>query len=582
MLEELRLRGLGVIDDAVLELGPGFTAITGETGAGKTMVLTGLGLLLGARGESTLVRPGHDRVEVEGRIRLDPDGGVAARATDAGAALDDGVLIVARSVSAEGRSRAHVGGRAMPVGVLAELADDLVTVHGQADQRGLLRPAVQRNVLDTFGGALVIEALSRYRNLFSRLSTVQAQLLDVTTRRRERAQEADLLRFGLGEIDAIAPLTDEDTALRLEITKLAHVDALRLSAEAAHAALSGAEAPGQDALTLLASARRALDDVRGRDEPLDDLATRLAEVCYLLSDVTADLAAYAEALEADPRRLEAAQARLGQLTSLTRKYAPDVAGVLGWADDARTRLGGLGGDDERVAELTAEHEELLGELAAAAAELSRGRSVAARRLADAATGELTALAMPHAQVQVDVRQRDDAGGLLVEGLPGGQRRVAFGASGVDDVELLLTPHAGAGPRPLHRGASGGELSRVMLALEVVLAGGDPVPTFVFDEVDAGVGGRAAVELGRRLALLARTSQVIVVTHLPQVAAFADSHLVVRKRDDGCVTTTGVRSVTGAERLEELSRMLAGLPDSALGRGHAEELLAVASAAKQSG
>jgi DNA repair protein RecN (Recombination protein N) len=579
VLEELRLRGLGVIEDAVLELGPGFTAITGETGAGKTMVLTGLGLLLGARGESTLVRPGHDRVEVEGRLRLDPAGPVAARATDAGASLDDGVLIVARSVSAEGRSRAHVGGRAMPVGVLAELADDLVTVHGQADQRGLLRPAVQRNVLDTFGGPPVLDALSRYRGLFSRLSTLQAQLLDVTTRRRERAQEADLLRFGLGEVDAVAPLTGEDDALRAEIAKLAHIDALRLAADAAHAALGGADQTAPDALTLLAAARRALEEAREQDTGLDGMAGRLAEVSYLLSDVAADLAAYAETLEADPLRLEAAQQRLGRLTALTRKYAPDVDGVLAWAEDARGRLAGLVDDDERVTQLTTEHEALLGELAAAAAELSSGRTEAARRLADAATAELTALAMPHARVQVDVRQRDDQGGLLVAGLAGGARRVAFGASGVDDVELLLMAHAGATPRPLHRGASGGELSRVMLALEVVLAGGDPVPTFVFDEVDAGVGGRAAVELGRRLAMLARTSQVIVVTHLPQVAAFADSHLVVRKSDDGRVTTTGVRSVTGEDRLEELSRMLAGLPDSALGRGHAEELLAVASAAK---
>jgi DNA repair protein RecN (Recombination protein N) len=579
MLEELRLRGLGVIDDAELELGPGFTAITGETGAGKTMLLTGLGLLLGARGEPGLVRAGHDRLEVEGRVRIDPNGPVAARALDAGGTLDEGSLILARSVSAEGRSRAYVGGRAVPVGVLGELADDLVTVHGQADQRGLLRPAVQRGVLDTFAGPAVSDALARYRELFSRLSTVQSQLLDVTARRRERAQEADLLRFGLGEVDAVVPTEGEDEALRAEIGRLSQVDALRLAATGARAVLSGAESPNQDALTLLATARQALEEARGRDAGLDALAGRLAEVSYLLSDAAADLAAYAESLEADPARLDAAQHRLGQLASLTRKYAPDVAGVLAWASDARERLGGLDGDDERVESLSREHADLLAQLAEAATELSLARTDAAERLGAAATHELAALALAHARLEVAVRQRDDPGGLLVGGLAGGERRVAFGASGVDDVELLLAAHTGAEPRPIHRGASGGELSRVMLALEVVLAGGDPVPTFLFDEVDAGVGGRAAVELGRRLAQLARSAQVIVVTHLPQVAAFADHHLVVRKTDDGRVTTTGVRPVDGDERLEELSRMLAGLSDSALGRGHAEELLAVASAAK---
>jgi DNA repair protein RecN (Recombination protein N) len=581
VLEELRLRGLGVIDDAVLEFEPGFTAITGETGAGKTMVLTGLGLLLGGRADAALVRPDRERAEVEGRVRVDPDGSVAVRALDAGAALDDGSLIITRHVSAEGRSRAYLGGRATPAGILGELADDLVAVHGQADQRGLLRPSVQRGVLDSYGGAPIRDALSRYRQLFNDLSTVQAQLLDVTTRRRERAQEADLLSFGLGEIERVAPVPGEDGQLRQEISRLAQVDALRLAAETARVALTGAEPPGDDALTLLAAARRAVDDVRGRDAALDTLAERLAEVSYLLCDVTADLSGYVAGLEADPVRLEAAQERLAALTGLTRRYAPDVDGVIAWAEQARERLSGLDGDDERVDRLTADHERLLAELGDAAAALTAARSAAAERLAGAATAELTELAMPHARIEVAVRQRDDASGLPVPGA-GTPRRVAFGASGVDDVELLLVPHPGATARPLHRGASGGELSRVMLALEVVLAGTDPVPTLVFDEVDAGVGGRAAVEVGRRLAQLSRTTQVIVVTHLPQVAAFADHHLVVQKSGDGMVTTTGVRPVSGEDRLQELSRMLAGMQDSELGRGHAEELLAVATAARLGG
>jgi DNA repair protein RecN (Recombination protein N) len=580
VLEELRLQGLGVIDDAVVELGPGFVAITGETGAGKTMVLTGLGLLLGARADAGLVRTGHDRAEVEGRLRIDPTGDVAGRAVDAGAALDDDVLIVGRTVSTEGRSRAYLGGRSTPVSVLGELADEMVTVHGQADQRGLLRPAMQRQVLDRFAGAPADAALNAYRELFSRLSVVQGRLLEITTRQRERAQEADLLRFGLDEIEAVTPVAGEDIALQTEIARLADVDALRLATETAQTALTAPDGETGDALSMLANARTALDGVRNRDPALDALAARLAEVSYLLSDVAADLGGYRSSLEADPHRLEAAQTRLAQLTTLTRKYAPDVAGVLAWAESARERLDGLDGDDQRLADLEQEHAELLNGLAEAAARLSGVRREAAERLGAAATQELAALAMPHATLTVAVRQREDASGLpvVIDGQP---RRLAFGAAGVDDVELLLAAHPGAPARPLHRGASGGELSRVVLAIEVVLAGSDPTPTFVFDEVDAGVGGRAAVELGRRLAQLARTAQVIVVTHLPQVAAFADRHLVVRKTEDGRVTTTGVRAVAGAERLEELSRMLSGLPDSELGRGHAEELLDVAAAAKRS-
>jgi len=581
VLEELRLRGLGVIDDAHFELGPGFTAITGETGAGKTMLLTGLGLLLGARADAALVRAGHERAEVEGRWRLDDEASAGRRIVDAGAVVDDDGVIASRTVSAEGRSRAYLGGRSVPVGLLSEIADDLVTVHGQADQRGLLRASVQRGVLDRFGGEAVSTAVATYRALFAEVSTVQAQLLEVTTRRRERVQEADLLRYGLTEIDAVAPQPGEETALRAEIERLAHIDALRLAADGSRAALSGAEPPDNDAQTLIAAARRALDGVRGRDVALDGLAARLAEVAYLLSDAAADLSGYADGLAADPVRLETAQQRLAQLGTLTRKYAADIDGVIAWAASARERLGGLDGDDDRVRELTATHDRLIGELGQAAAALSRSRIDAAQRLQVDTTGELAALAMPGARVEVAVRHRDDPAGLLVtDPVDGNTRRVAFGASGIDDVEFLLSAHAGAPARPLHRGASGGELSRVMLAIEVVLAGSDPVPTFVFDEVDAGVGGRAAVELGRRLAALARTAQVIVVTHLPQVAAFADHHLVVRKAGvDGAIATT-VGPVDGPDRVEELSRMLAGLPDSVLGRGHAEELLAVAAEAKK--
>ena len=574
MLEELRIRGLGVIDAAVLDLGPGFTAVTGETGAGKTMVLTGLSLLLGGRSDAGLVRTGSAAAEVEGRIRVDPAGPVAMRACEAGAALDGEALLVARTTSAEGRSRAFLGGRSVPAAVLAELADGLVAVHGQADQRGLLKPSVQRAVLDRYGGAAVEQPLATYRRLFAELTAVQETLTDVTARSRERAQEADLLRFGLAEIGAVSPAAGEDVALRAEIERLGHVDALRRAAETAHRVVSAGDDVHADVLSDIATARQALAEVHGRDEVVDQLAQRLAEAAYLLADVGADLAAYAAGLEADPVRLEAAQQRLAALSTLVRKYAPDVDGVRLWAEEATARLCELEGDDDRVEGLSTEQARLLGELGRAAHELTSARRAAALRLESAVGAELAALAMPHATIHVDVRQRESAAGLLCDA-----RRVAFGPSGVDEVELQLVAYPGAAPRPLDKGASGGELSRLMLALEVVLAGTNPVPTFVFDEVDAGIGGQAAVEVGRRLAALARTAQVIVVTHLPQVAAFADHHLVVRKTDHATGSRTIVESVSGSERLEELSRMLAGLPESTLGRGHAEELLDVASAYK---
>ena len=578
MLEELRLRGLGVLEDAVLELGPGFTAITGETGAGKTMLLTGLGLLFGGRGEAALVRAGHDRAEVDGRLLLAACSPAVQRALDAGGALDDGALLVSRTLTAEGRSRAYAGGRSVPVGVLAELAEEVLAVHGQADQRGLLRPSVQRATLDRYAGPDLAAWLERYRKAYEALAVVRAELHEVTAKRRERAQEADLLRLGLTEIAAVAPTAGEDAALKGAIARLGQVDVLKRSAERAHAALSAPEAASDaDVLGLVAAARRALEEAHGADPALDALAERLAEVSYLVSDLSADLAAYAAAVEADPQRLDAAQQRLAALTALTRKYAPDVDGVLDWAARATARLGELD-DDGRVERLTEEHERLTATLAETAAQVSQLRRAGADTFTAAVDAELAGLAMAQARLHVVVAQRDDAHGLPL----GDGRRVAFGPHGIDDVEIRLVAHPGAPPRPLHKGASGGELSRIMLAVEVVLAGADTVPTFVFDEVDAGVGGRAAVEVGRRLAALARTSQVLVVTHLPQVAAFADRHLVVRRDDAAGGSRTTVARVDGEERLEELARMLGGLSESALGRGHAEELLAVASAAKSVG
>jgi DNA repair protein RecN (Recombination protein N) len=574
MLEEVRINALGVIEDAVLELSPGFTVVTGETGAGKTMVVTGLGLMFGGRADPARVRPGSDRATVEGRLRIDPAGRVAGQVIEAGGELDDdgATLIVSRSVSAEGRSRAYAGGHSVPVSLLTYLADDLVAVHGQADQQQLLRPGRQRESLDRFAGPALAAVAADYHRAYQRHREVQGELAELTGRARERAQEADDLRRGAAEIERLEPVAGEDVELRAEEERLANADGLHTAASAAHDALLGDPSSGSydlpDAVSLLATATQALEAVAGHDPVLAGLAGRLSEAAYLISDIGAELASYVESVEADPVRLAAVQQRRADLTRLVRSYGAgaadagggDVAAVLEWARQAASRLGELDGDDDRIAGLAAEADHLGATVADLAGQLTTLRREAAARFATEVTGELAALAMPHASLTVAVTPQED-----------------FGPHGADEVEIRLAAHPGAPALPLAKGASGGELSRVMLAIEVVFAGADPVPTFVFDEVDAGVGGKAAVEIGRRLARLARLAQVIVVTHLPQVAAFADTHLVVEKAGDGSVTRSGVTRLDDAGRVTELSRMLAGLEDSEYGRAHAGELLTAAAA-----
>ncbi|MGN6576135.1 MAG: DNA repair protein RecN [Nocardioides sp.] len=573
MLEEIRIASLGVIDESVLELGPGFTAITGETGAGKTMVVTALGLLLGGRADSGAVRTGAKAARVEGLLRV-PEGapwadGLSAAVDEVGGAVEDGALVVARQISAEGRSRAFAGGASVPVGALSGLIDPLVAVHGQSDQHRLLQVAAQRDALDRFAGPRAAKLRADYGRCYAELRSTETELAEVTASARERAREADLLRFGLGEIEEVDPKPGEDAELAAEEARLGFSDTLRTAAEQARELLS-AEDGGADALGAVSAARKLLDGVREHDPEAAALADRLAEVSYLLSDVAADVSSYASGLDTDPLRLAAVSERRAALTALTRKYGETVDEVLAWSETGARRLLELDGTDERIAELHARVGDLRTRLAEAGAALSAVRTKAATKLGAVVSDELTALAMPHARVTVAVTQHDDPDGLVV-----GERTLRFGSSGLDDVELLLAANTGAEPRPLTKGASGGELSRVMLAVEVALAATNPVPTFVFDEVDAGVGGKAAVEVGRRLALLARHAQVLVVTHLPQVAAFADQHVVVVKSSDGTVTTSGLTTLDDAGRVKELSRMLAGLEDSDTALAHAEELLATA-------
>ena len=561
VLEELHIRGLGVIRDATLPLGAGLTVVTGETGAGKTIVVTGLLLLFGGRADSAQVRSGADSASVDGRVRVPSPSDGAERATDAGGELDeDGALVLRRSVGANGRSRAHVGGAGVPIGVLAALAERLVAVHGQSDQQRLTRAAEQRAALDRYAG---IE-LSEYAAAFTKWRELAARLADRTSRARELQREADLLAYGIGEIEAADPQPGEDAELAALASRLAHADALRLAARTAHDALLGdPDDPASDAAdvsSLLGLAGRALLQQTGDDAELDALAARLADVDALVTDLGAELAGYGERLDADPQRLAQVEDRRAVLAGLTRKYGDDIDAVLEWANGARKQLAELDVSDEALAVLTAERDAAALRVTELAVDISARRTEAAARLATAITAELAGLAMPAAEVTIEVRRRFS---------PLGHRRPGDGA---DEVELLLRPHPDAPALPVQRGASGGELSRVMLAIEVCLAGTDPVPTMVFDEVDAGVGGRAAVEVGRRLARLAHDHQVIVVTHLAQVAAYADQHVVVDKAAAEGVTRSDVRLVAGEERIAELARMLAG-SESDTAREHAAELIA---------
>jgi DNA repair protein RecN (Recombination protein N) len=598
VLEELHIRGLGVIDDAVLPLDPGLTVVTGETGAGKTMVVTGLLLLFGGRGDASRVRAGAEQASVDGRIDLGADpatrpaaAAVADRVRDAGGELDDGrTLLLRRVVSAGGRSRAHVGGAPAPVSVLGELAERLVAVHGQSDQLLLARPAEQRAVLDRFAGLV----LDDYRAAYEQWRRADAQLRERTEHAAELRRETDLLAYGLAEIGAADPQPGEAAELTALATRLASADALRLAARAAHDALAGdADTPMADTADvagLIGSAVRSLAAVSGADPQLDALAERLTDLSAITTELAADLGGYGEQLDADPARLEEVEARRAVLAALARKYTDgpptgdpgdDMSAVLDWAKRAAARLAEIDVSDDAIAALVAERDAAARRVAVLAGELTAARTAAAERLAAAVTAELAGLAMGTARLLIDIRPRS-AGAAAV--LRSGDAELNVGPEGSDEVEFRLQPHPDTAPLPLGRGASGGELSRVMLALEVCTVGGtdgargSAVPTMVFDEVDAGVGGRAAVEVGRRLARLARDRQVIVVTHLAQVAAYADSQVVVAKPADpaGSVLASDVHRVTGEERIAELARMLGG-SDSGAAREHAAELLATAQA-----
>lgn len=567
MIEELSIRNLGVISEATLPFGPGFTVLTGETGAGKTMVVTALGLLLGERSDSGALRRGGDSAVVEGHWVVDSAGPVAERVTDAGGQLDpagDGrsSLVLGRSVSAEGRSRATVGGRSTPVGVLSELGEQLVVVHGQSDQVRLRSATAQRDALDRYAGPELAEVLGEYRAVFRRWEGAQRELDVLVAEGDRREREAAELREAIDEIEQLAPRRGEDVELSERAERLGNLEDLRLAAAGALEAISAQLTDdGSDVLGLLESARRHLERVASHDPAVPPLVDSVAEVLYAATDVSSQLSSYLGGLDADgAAELESIEERRAALGALVRKHGTSLDEVIDLLDVGSARLLELDNDSTRIDRLRAEVEEGLSNVTRLGDELTRIRSAAAEALSARVTDELAALAMPDAAVSVGVEPGDD-----------------YGLHGRDQVSFRLRPHPGAEFRTLGRGASGGELSRIMLAIEVVIAASDPVPTFIFDEVDAGVGGASAIEIGKRLARLAASAQVIVVTHLPQVAAFATNHLRVLKTSDGEFTASSVHRLSDEERAGELARMLSGLADSESGLTHARELLDTARA-----
>lgn len=575
MIETISIENLGVIAQAELPLGPGLTALTGETGAGKTMVLTSLKLLLGSKADPAIVRAGTQRCVVEGAFALEEDAKCIQIAQEAGCEIEDDLLLASRVVPATGRSRAHLGGRAVPASVLGQVGSRLVSIHGQADQLRLRTAAAQRRALDAVGGSEHEQLCRQYSSCYRAWNQARQDL--ETWREQALAREGEIagLRHALEQLEALDPKPGEDQALAEEASRLENLDLLRSGAAQAANAISGDELNDDVAnvIALVSVARRSLENAADHDPRLASLMPRLNEVAALTSDLAMELTDYLADLDADPDRLAWVHERREQLRrgcleigGLGQVFA-NVDELLAFGQHSAARLAQLDGPLDREAELAAEVERTGKELKTVAKRLSQARTKLAKLLSQQVSAELEGLMMRGAKLQVRLNPLEQPG-----------------PTGMEEVELLLCAHPGAAALPLEKGASGGELSRIMLALEVVLAQHTATKrhTFVFDEIDAGVGGRAAVEIGRRLAALARHHQVIVVTHLAQVAAWAQTQLVVVKQVGQAsneATTTAVETVSGPERVRELARMLSGQSDSQTALRHAEELLEQANMAQ---
>jgi DNA repair protein RecN (Recombination protein N) len=553
LIENLSIRSLGVISSAQLELQPGFTAITGETGAGKTMLLTGLGLLLGERADSSVVRSGEKQLLVEGRI-LSKDQDLLSKLSELGAEVTSGEVLINRTVSNDGRSRAAIGGAGVPISTLNSVAQELVAVHGQSEQIRLKSASKQRQALDDFAGESLDGPLASYQQTYSQFRELQQRLDRMRSSSEQDAFRISKLKEQISDLERLQPEVGELIKLSDQLARLSNVEGLRQAASEAHELLAGEEL---DARSQLGRARRVLESAN--DNKLKELANLVSDATGLINEIALQLSAFLTDLEADPQTLDQLQRRKAELVGLERKYGASIDELTHSLPNLQSELLDLDSSDEQVQKLEMQLAATQSQLSAAASALTEKRKKAAKELSKRVSEELTQLAMADARLDIVITELAD-----------------FEASGLDKVEFMLANRSGAEPRPLSKGASGGELSRIMLAIELVLAGKSPLPTMIFDEVDAGVGGGAAVELGRRLRELARSTQVIVVTHLPQVAAFADHQIRIFKDSSGGVSASSVSALSKPEREKELARMLSGNAESEIALTHARELLNLSS------
>ena len=562
-LEEITIRSIGVIEQSNLELSKGLTVLTGETGAGKTMILTALNLILGGKSDSSLVRKGSERLVASGRFRVPPNSSLIFE--ESGLQVEDGELIITRTVALDGKSKATCNSIAVPASTLSSVADLLVEVHAQAANLSITKSARQRELLDRFAGTELSKAFASYKKSLEEYHDLKTRIAQLKSTLNSRDSELVALREFVTLMSKLRVERGEYSQVLVEIERLSSVEELRLAASNAHAVIDEQE---QGSLTTLGITRKALDSARAKDPLLEDAYQKTSEAFFILDDVKNDLASYLSRLEADPARLDFLNARKADLVALVKKYGalpeiePALEQLIARFENASESMEDLEGGDEKLRELESQLVDSKKRLVVAAKALTLVRQKAADAISDQVSKEMSKLSMPHASFKVQLLSADYSA----------LRESDFTSSGCDEVSMVIQNHKDAPLVALAKGASGGEMSRVMLALEVVIASTHPVGTYVFDEVDAGVGGKAAIEVGRRLHALSKHAQVIVVTHLPQVAAWADSHYVVTKNSDGSITESNVQKVQDSARIAEIARMLSGMESSSSALEHAAELL----------
>lgn len=565
-LEEISIRNLGIIDSSALELSKGLNVLTGETGAGKTMILTALSLLLGSKSDSALVRHGSERLVASATFSIPRS--LVATIEERGGFIEDGSLILSRTVNSDGKSKAAASGTTVTASALAEITEPLIAIHGQSANTQIVKGTKQRELLDLFAGEKLATKMNDYLEIFTQYNQVKAKLKSLLAHSSARDGEIASLEALSAQWSTLKPVRDEFASIEDEIRKLASVEDLRIAASGAFDALDGEDS---GALTVLGTVRKFLEVAKGKDAALDEISSSLAESFFLIADAHGSLASYLSSLEADPKRLDFLNERKAAISAFVKNWGStgsvdeEMALIAVRVKNAKETIADLSGGQERITAMENELVAIKAKLVLAAKSLSSERVKAAKALSALVTDEITALSMPHTLFHADVLTVDFAGPL---------KESDFSLTGCDEVSMSIQGHRDAPKVALGKGASGGEMSRIMLALEVVIAASAPVGTYIFDEVDAGVGGKAAIEVGRRLHALSQHAQVIVVTHLPQVAAWADRHFVVTKDSDGQIVASGVTELDDQGRVGEIARMLAGLDESLSAQEHASELLAL--------